>query len=284
MPWARQAPRIVVPAGTVTAAPSMVSSIGGGASTTGAAGGFDARAGGVSRMSVRAAQPALAECGVRIGRIASMLRPSLTAPPARAGAGRISIADDAVWPRPQIEASRMTWPISREERQLLVPWPDARPGREPRQQLLLAHAPDPARDALAARLVAEELGDAPEGVDEVGGLVEDHDHPGAEGRPDGAGRLERQRRVEDLRPDEDAGRAAEQDRADLAAAGHAAGQVDQVAQRRPELDLVGARVAPRARTGRRASARSRCRRHRSRRRPRRPSRGSAGRWPASRRC
>ena len=52
MPCWRQAPRIVVPAGTVTASPSMVSAIGGGASTTGACGVWVARAGGESRIGV----------------------------------------------------------------------------------------------------------------------------------------------------------------------------------------------------------------------------------------
>ena len=52
MPWVRQAPRIVVPAGTVTSSPSIVSEMAGGASITGAVGGRLARAGGVSRMSV----------------------------------------------------------------------------------------------------------------------------------------------------------------------------------------------------------------------------------------
>ena len=41
-----------------------------------------------------------------------------------------------------------------------------------------------------------------------------------------------------------------------AAAGHAAGQLDQLAQRRPELDLVDARAARRGPTGRTASGRS----------------------------
>ena len=43
-------------------------------------------------------------------------------------------------------------------------------------------------------------------------------------------------------PDEDARRAAEQDGPDRPAAGHAAGELDEVAQRRPELDLVRARA------------------------------------------
>ena len=93
-----------------------------------------------------------------------------------------SIADDAVWPSPQIDASRIAWPISRSRTSSSSRERDARARREPREQLLLAHAADPARDALAARLVAEELGDPPQRVDEVDGLVEDHDHARAEGR------------------------------------------------------------------------------------------------------
>ena len=177
----------------------------------------------------------------------------------------------------------MTWPISLEEGQLLVPRPDAAARRQPREQLLLAHAPDPARDALPARLVAEELGDPPERVDEVDRLVEDHDHARAERRPGGARRLEGQRQVERLRPDEDAGRAAQQDRLDRrgrrgrrprARSGRAAS---------PRTRPRRSPAARRGRTGRRASGRSspRCR---SPRTPRRRSRGSAGCWPASRRC
>src|SRR6478672_4829467 len=77
MPWSRQAPRIVVPACTVTAWPSMVTSTGAGAWTGGAAGGRDARAGGVTRMSARTA--GVAVCPEANG--------SVTAPPYRA-AGR----------------------------------------------------------------------------------------------------------------------------------------------------------------------------------------------------
>ena len=119
--------------------------------------------------------------------------------------------------------------------------------REPREQLLLADGADPARDALAARLVAEELGDPAERVDHVGGLVEDHDDAGAERRADRAGRLERQRRVERVRADEDAGRAAEQDGLQGFGRRHAAGELQQLAERRPELDLVDARAGRRGR-------------------------------------
>ena len=128
-----------------------------------------------------------------------------------------SIADDAVWPRPQIDASRIAWPISRSRASSSSRGRTRRARRQPREQLLLADAPDPARHALAARLVAEELGDPPERVDEVDGLVEDHDHARAERRPGGPRRLEGQRHVERVRPDEDARRAAEQDRPDRAA-------------------------------------------------------------------
>src|SRR5262249_55415590 len=93
-----------------------------------------------------------------------------------------------------------------EEGQLLVPWPDPAAGRQPGGQLLLADAADPAWDALPARLVAEELGDPPEGVHEVDGLVEDHDHARPERRARGARRLEGERQVQRLRADEHAGR------------------------------------------------------------------------------
>ena len=68
-----------------------------------------------------------------------------------------SIADDAVWPRPQIEASRIAWPMSRSRTSSSSRERTVGPGREPRQQLLLADAPHPTRHALPARLVAEEL-------------------------------------------------------------------------------------------------------------------------------
>ena len=111
---------------------------------------------------------------------------------------------------------------------------------EPRQQLLLADAPHATGHALATRLVAEELGDAPQRVDEVDGLVEDHDHARAEGRCCSARRLERERHVQRIGPDEHARRTAEQDRPDVATAADTAGKLDEVAQRGPEFDLVDA--------------------------------------------
>src|SRR5690242_5809826 len=52
MPWARQASRIVEPAGTVTATPSIVSSTGVRTGAGGGVGGTLHRSGGVRRMSV----------------------------------------------------------------------------------------------------------------------------------------------------------------------------------------------------------------------------------------
>ena len=109
--------------------------------------------------------------------------PSNRTRPARSA---LSIADDAVWPRPQIDASRIALAEVAEQRELLVEGPERAAGGEPGEQLLLADGPDAARDALAARLVAEERGDPAEGVGEVGGLVEDEDHAGAERRAGGA--------------------------------------------------------------------------------------------------
>ena len=53
-------------------------------------------------------------------------------------------------------------------------------------------------------------------------------------------RLEGERQVELVRPQEAAGRAADQDRTGASAAGDAAGELDQLAQRRAERHLVDA--------------------------------------------
>ena len=87
-------------------------------------------------------------------------------------------------------------------------------------------------------------------------LVEDQHHARAERRAGGARRLERERQVERRRPDEDARRAAEQDRLDVAPAWHAAGELEQVAQRRAERHLVQRPAARRGPTGRTAAGRS----------------------------
>ena len=70
-----------------------------------------------------------------------------------------SIALDAVWPRPQIEASRIACPISAISASSSSTVPRVRPDQQPRERLLLAHGADAARHALAAALVAEERRD-----------------------------------------------------------------------------------------------------------------------------
>ena len=152
-----------------------------------------------------------------------------------------STALAAVWPRPQIDASRIAWRDLGDQRQLVC-HAAARPLRgQPQQRLLLADGADPAGHALAARLVAEERRDPEQHRDEVDGVVEQHDHAGAERRTRRTRRLERELEVEAIGPDEAAGRAAEQDRLQLAAAGDAARQVDHLAQRDAERRLVEAR-------------------------------------------
>src|SRR5947199_120190 len=67
---------------------------------------------------------------------------------------------------------------------------------EPVERLLLAHRADPARNALPAGLVTEELGDAQHRVDEVGALVVDDHDARAERRTRRARVLERERKVQ----------------------------------------------------------------------------------------
>ena len=90
-----------------------------------------------------------------------------------------------------------------------------------------------------------------------------------------AGRLERELEVELVGPDEAAGRAAQQHRLQLAAAGDAAGQVEHLAQRDAERRLVEAGPLDAAgeaeAAGCRSTARCRSARTRRRRRARCPS-------------
>ncbi len=145
-----------------------------------------------------------------------------------------STALAAVWPRPQIDASRITCVEVGEHGELV---PVRLAGREPVQRLLLAHGADAAGDALAARLVAEELGDAQDGGDEVGVLAEDDDDARAERDAGVARGLEGERQVELVGAQERARGAAEQH--GLRRLG--AGELEQLAQRRAELELVQAR-------------------------------------------
>ena len=139
--------------------------------------------------------------------------PSIVMPPALGRRIADSIALDAVWPRPQIDASRIAWPISSSSASSSRPMPAAGRAASRCEQLLLAHRADAAGHALAARLVAEEGGDAPQDRRQVDAVVEDHDDARAERRPDGARRPRRSAAISSSSgPTKTPGGAAEQDR------------------------------------------------------------------------
>src|SRR6185436_1124619 len=84
-------------------------------------------------------------------------------------------------------------------------------GPQARECLFLPHSADAARDALTARLVPEEPGDAHEERGKVDRVVEHEDDARAERRPRGARALERERHVEVVGPEEPTRGAAHQD-------------------------------------------------------------------------
>ena len=112
------------------------------------------------------------------------------------------------------------------------------PADHPGERLLLPDGPDAARDALPARLVAEERGDPQHDVGEVDVLVEHHHDARPERDRPPPSVLEREPQVELVGRDERPRRAAEQDRLQRLAAPHAAGQLEQLAERDAVLDLV----------------------------------------------
>ena len=138
-----------------------------------------------------------------------------------------STASYAVWPRPQIDASRMHLPDLVEERELTL---RVAAVRESHERLLLADGADAARHALPAALVAEEAGDAHEQRAQVDGVVERQDHARAERRADRPRAFERERSVERLRADEPARDAAEEHRLQTAGAADAAREIDDLAR------------------------------------------------------
>ena len=158
-------------------------------------------------------------------------RPSISSSIIRRGASELahentpsrpiadSIALDAVWPRPQIEASRMHWPTSAITASSFCDAAD-RPARdEAGERLLLAHGADAAGHALPARLVAEERGQPHQQPRQVDRLVEHHHDARAERRLRFACALERERQVELVGPQEAARRAAHEDALQLLAPG-----------------------------------------------------------------
>ena len=123
------------------------------------------------------------------------------------------------------------------------------------QDFLLAFRADAARDALAARLIAEEARDAQQDAFHVGGVVE-HDHSARTQRcADGSRALEAERNVKLRGGDEGARRSAEQDCLQRPPRPHAAGvSVQELTQGRAHRDLVEARLEDLSRHAEQTSA------------------------------
>ena len=163
--------------------------------------------------------------------LAAPIRPSFTAEAA---------ALTAVWPRPQIDASRATVPMSSSSASSRSAEPSGAPRASRPSSSSWRTVPDPAGNALAAGLVPEEPGDPLQQAGQVHGVVEHQDDPGPQRRADGADPLERQRGVQRVRRDERARRAAEQHRLQRPPAAHSARRLDHLAQGDPEVVLVQA--------------------------------------------
>ena len=187
-----------------------------------------------------------------------------------------SIADEAVWPRPQIEASRMACADLGDQRELVLRRCRAS-GRTAGARRASSWRTVPTRHGTHCPQLSSRMNAAidHEQAPEVDGVVDRQDDARAERGADLARVLEGQAQVEVVGRDEAAGRAAEQHGLQVAGA-DAAGQLEQLAQRGPERHLVGpgradrARDAEELRPGRALGADLR-------RRPGRPRARSAGR-------
>src|SRR3990172_1453359 len=80
--------------------------------------------------------------------------------------------------------------------------------------------------------------DSGQGADEVRRFVEDHDDTRSQARSDRPRTFKRERHVQGVGAHEDTGGTAEEDCPDGAIPRHAPAQLEQLPQRRPELDLV----------------------------------------------
>src|SRR4051812_4620222 len=109
------------------------------------------------------------------------------------------------------------------------------------ERFLLSYGADATRNALPARLVTEEAGDAKQDLREVDRVVERDDHARPERGLRRPHALECQRDVELVRSDEHACRASEQYRLERTTVRDAARQIEKVAKRLAEWNLVDAR-------------------------------------------
>ena len=134
----------------------------------------------------------------------------------------------------------MAWAISRSMSDFLRGRAERRGVHQSLQRFLLAHHADAARNALAAGFMAEETRDAQQNLAQIDRVIEQHDHAGTQRGADGARAFKSERRIEFVRPDKSSGRAAQKNCLQLAAARHASGKINQLAQRGPHGDFVDA--------------------------------------------
>src|SRR3954470_14127959 len=127
-----------------------------------------------------------------------------------------------------------------EERDLRIDTAERLADGDAMQCFLLAYRAHTTGYALPARFVAEKRRDSTQDRRHVHAIVKHEDNPGTERGLGRARALEGERHVEVLRTDEDTRRATEKDRLKPACARHTAGELDHLAQRAPERDLVNA--------------------------------------------
>ena len=200
-------------AGTSTGWPSMTTSTAAGSGR----GGGDRRAAGTRRRAEPEGIVAHRECS-RSGIGSSV-------------ANADSMAFDAVWPSPQIEASRITWPISLSKASSSARPPIGRPDRSrcnssscrtvpTRQGTHWPHDSSRKKAAIRSRM-------SPRSIDSS----KTSTTPEPSDAPRRARALEGQGDLQLVRPDEHSRGAAEQHRADRLPVRDSAGQRDQVAER-----------------------------------------------------
>ena len=148
------------------------------------------------------------------------------------------MALDAVWPRPQIEASRMAWPISFSRLISCVTEPNG--WRATRRCSNSSWRTVPTRQGTHCPQVSSRKNAAMRSriASQIDGVVEQHDDAGAERCANGARAFEGERCVEFGGRNESSRRAAQQNGLQSAGSADAAGKIDQVSEGCAEGDFV----------------------------------------------
>ena len=139
------------------------------------------------------------------------------------------MALEAVWPRPQMEASRIAWPSSWSSATSAATEPSGRPRASRCSSSSWRTVPTRQGTHWPHDSSRKNCGDAPQDLAQVDRVVERHHHGRAERRAGGARALEGERHVELIGRHEGAGRAAQQHGLQASAAADAAGQIEQLA-------------------------------------------------------